>query len=70
MSKIGSDAPPPRRTTRHLILQPECLEDLQHWVKSDSRMAMGLLRLMEEILRDPVALTEKPEPVKGLGPNV
>ena len=33
-------------------------------------MAMGLLRLMEEILRDPFTLTEKPEPVKGLGPNV
>ena len=61
---------PTLRKKRQLILQPECLEDLQYWVKTDSRLATRLLRLMDEILREPFTGTGKPEPLKGLGPNV
>ena len=69
MAKIKLDKPP-LRPKRLLILQPECLEDLHHWVKTDSRMAMRLLRLMDAILRNPCAGTGKPEPLTRHGPNV
>lgn len=40
---------------RVAVCQPEFLEDLQHWVQHDRRMARRLLHLMRAILRDPWA---------------
>lgn len=49
---------------------PEFLEDLQHWVETDRRVAKRLLDLMRICLRTPFEGIGKPEPLKYLGPNV
>ncbi len=51
-------------------MQPEALEDLQHWVRTDRRIAQKILRLIEAASRDPFGGLGKPEPLKHLGPDV
>lgn len=55
---------------RLAVCHPEFLEDLEHWVNTDGRIARRLLKLVKEILRDPVSGIGKPEPLKYLGPDV
>jgi toxin YoeB len=55
---------------RVAICHPEFLEDLEHWVKTDRRIAKRLLGLMRATLRDPVDGIGKPEPLRYLGPGV
>ena len=52
------------------VIQPEFLEDLEHWVRHDPRTAKRLIELMRAILRDPFSGIGKPEPLKYLGPGV
>jgi len=40
---------------RQLILDPQALEDLQWWTKTDKRVAPEILQLLEETVRDPCA---------------
>ena len=53
-----------------LIVDPDFLADLQFWVATDARTATRILRLVEEIRRDPFRGTGKPEPLKHLGAGV
>ena len=53
-----------------MIVQPECLEDLRHWVNTDRKTALRTLDLMEATLRDPFAGIGKPEPLKYLGADI
>ncbi|HYW13773.1 MAG TPA: Txe/YoeB family addiction module toxin [Longimicrobium sp.] len=39
-------------------------EDLGYWISSDSRTAVRIMRLIEEILKDPFSGIGKPEPMK------
>lgn len=55
---------------RQAILQPEFREDLQYWVKSDRKVALRALSLVEAILRDLFRGIGKPEPLKHLGSGV
>ncbi len=55
---------------RLAVCHPEFFEDLEHWVNTDARIARRLLRLVKEILRDPVRGIGKPEPLQYLGPDV
>jgi len=55
---------------REAVFQKECLEDLAHWVKTDRKVALRVLRLVEAALRDPVSGIGKPEPLKYLGPGI
>lgn len=55
---------------RVAVCHPEFLEDLEHWVKTDRRIAKRLLELMRATLRDPVDGIGKPEPPRYLGPGV
>lgn len=48
------------------MFQREFLEDLRHWVKTDRKVALRVLDLVEAILRDPFAGLGKPEPLKYL----
>lgn len=41
------------------------LEQLGYWVKEDKKLALSILRLLEEIQRTPFLGTGKPEPLKG-----
>ena len=52
------------------MIQPECHEDLRHWVATQPRVALKVLDLMEEVMRTPFTGTGKPEPLKALGANV
>ena len=44
--------------------QPEFLEDLRHWVRSDRAVAIRILDLVEAVLRDPTEGIGKPEPLR------
>jgi len=48
------------------VIQREFLEDLRFWVKTDRKVALRALDLVEAILRDPFAGVGKPEPLKYL----
>jgi toxin YoeB len=63
----GKGAP---RTQRLMVVQKECFEDLQYFVKTNPRIASRVLELMKEALRDPFQGLGKPEPLKHLGPDI
>ncbi len=54
------------RRVRTAVFQPECREDLRHWVETDRRVALRALDLVEAVLRDPFQGIGKPEPLKYL----
>lgn len=49
---------------REAVFQPEFIEDLEYWVKTDRKMALRIFKLIREILRSPFEGTGKPEPLK------
>ncbi len=51
------------------VFQPEFIEDLRYWVKNDRKAALRVIRLIEDILRDPFEGIGKPEPLKYLTPG-
>ncbi|MEV0366580.1 Txe/YoeB family addiction module toxin [Nocardia fusca] len=40
-------------------------DDLDHWISTDRRMALRVMRLINDIDRDPFTGLGKPEPLKG-----
>jgi len=48
------------------VFQREFLEDLRYWVRTDRKVALRVLDLVEAILRDPFTGIGKPEPLKYL----
>ncbi|MFP3941365.1 MAG: Txe/YoeB family addiction module toxin [Thermoanaerobaculia bacterium] len=59
-----------RRQERRAVFQREFREDLRHWVRTDRKVALRALDLVEAALRDPFRGIGKPEPLKYLGPDV
>jgi toxin YoeB len=55
---------------RIAVFQPEFIEDIEYWVKTDRNTALRALKLVELILRDPFKGIGKPEPLKYLAPDV
>jgi len=53
-----------------LAVDAQFPEDLRHWVSTDPRVAERILKLVEEIRRDPFRGTGKPEPLKHLGSGI
>jgi toxin YoeB len=51
------------------VFQPEFIEDLKYWVKSDQKVALRVIKLIEDIQRDPFEGIGKPEPLKHLVPG-
>lgn len=51
---------------RTAVFQTEFLEDLTFWVDTDRKVALRLLRIVRETLRDPFEGIGKPEPLKYL----
>lgn len=49
---------------RQAVFQPEFLEDLEYWVQTDRKMALRLIKMVREILRNPFEGIGKPEPLK------
>ncbi len=54
---------------REAVFQPEFIEDLKYWVKNDRKTALRVIKLIEDILRDPFSGIGKPEPLKYLSPG-
>jgi toxin YoeB len=55
--------------SRDAIFQPEFMEDLRYWAKTDRRVALRAFDLIEAILKNPFAGIGKPEPLKYLAPG-
>jgi toxin YoeB len=55
---------------RVVVIQPECLQDLRHWVTNNPKTADRMLRMIEETLKTPFEGIGKPEALKHLGPNI
>ncbi|MEX0778772.1 MAG: Txe/YoeB family addiction module toxin [Balneolales bacterium] len=53
-----------------LVLQTEFLEDLRWWVTTDRKVALTILKLMEEIHRNPTKGIGKPERLKHFKSNI
>jgi toxin YoeB len=58
------------RGRRQLVLQPEALEDLTHWVETDRKTALRVLRLIEAVQRSPFEGLGKPEPLRHISSDV
>jgi toxin YoeB len=57
------------RKNREAVFHPEFIEDLRFWIKTDRRIAVRALEIVEATLRDPFTGIGKPEPLKYLAPN-
>ncbi len=53
-----------RQPKRVAIFQPEFVQDLRYWVKSERGVAVRVLDLVEAVMRDPFEGPGKPEPLK------
>lgn len=53
-----------RRAEREAVFEPEFVDDLIHWVKTDRKAALRVLELVNAVLRDPFEGIGKPEPLK------
>ena len=58
-----------KRRKRQAVLHPEFLEDLKYWVKTDRRIALRALEIVDAVVADPFTGIGKPEPLKYLAPN-
>jgi len=53
-----------QRAERDAVFQPEFVNDLIYWVKTDRKAALRVLELVHAVLRDPFAGIGKPEALK------
>jgi toxin YoeB len=47
-----------------LVFDPVALDGLRYWVQTDRKTALRILKLIDEIQKDPFKGTGKPEPLK------
>ena len=52
------------RRARLAVFHPEFREDLEHWVAADRAIALRILQLVEQVMRDPFQGIGKPEPLR------
>ena len=48
------------------VFQPEFTEDLKYWVKTNRKIALRAIDLVQAVMRDPFSGIGKPEPLKYL----
>ena len=58
-----------KKTVRESVFHPEFIEDLRYWIEMERKIALRVLTLVEDILREPFDGIGKPEPLKYLAPN-
>ena len=49
----------------NLVFKPNAFEDLTYWVKTDRKKAERILRLIDEMMRNPFRGSGKPEPLRS-----
>lgn len=49
---------------RRAVFSAHFLDDLDHWVRTDRKVARRLLKIVRETLRDPFGGLGKPEPLR------
>jgi toxin YoeB len=54
---------------RLCVFDPDFREDLAYWIEHDRKVAQRVLRLVEDVMRDPFHGLGKPEPLKHLDPD-
>jgi len=64
--KKGKSSTRPSTKKWVAVFQPEFVEDLRFWVKTNRKIALRVLDLVEAIVRDPFSGIGKPEPLKFL----
>jgi len=52
------------------IFHNEFREDISYWIKTDRKIALKILELVEAIVRNPFEGIGKPEPLRYLGSGV
>jgi len=57
------------RKNRDTVFHPELIDDLRHWVKTDRRVAVRAIDIVEAVLAEPFSGIGKPEPLKYLASN-
>ena len=55
---------------RRIVMLPQAMEDLEVWVSSDRKIALRVLKLIENARRHPFEGMGKPEPLKHIGPDL
>ena len=50
---------------RQVVMDPNYLEDLEYWTRTNRKRALRTLRLVDDVLRDPFTGRGKPEPLRG-----
>ena len=67
MAKKRSRSKAPKRPRQWVaVFQPEFIEDLKYWVKTNRKVSIRALDLVQTILREPFSGIGKPEPLKYL----
>ena len=49
---------------RRIFLATHFVEDVEHWIRTDRKVAARLLRIVREAVCDPFAGVGKPEPLR------
>jgi toxin YoeB len=60
---------PQDRKVREAVFHCEFREDIKYWVKTDRKIALRTLKLVEAIIKDPFLGIGKPERLKYLAPG-
>jgi toxin YoeB len=55
---------------RDVYFDPDFLQDLRYWIKTDRKTAARVLDIVIDVMRDPFSGLGKPEPLKYLGSNI
>ena len=56
--------------TRKSVFAPEFREDLVWWIDKERKTALRVMRLVEDVMRNPFSGIGKPEPLRHMGPGV
>lgn len=62
----GRGQPQKRGSPRVAVFQKEFREDLRWWVRTDRKVALRGLEIVEAVMRDPFEGIGKPEPLRHL----
>jgi toxin YoeB len=59
-----------QRRSRDAVFHREFREDLRYWIRTDRRIAIRAIEIVETVLQDPFRGIGKPEPLKHLSEGV